>query len=234
MKTIYEKIFTGPLNDFIRTLGEFLPNLLSALIILALGLVSGKILKTLTVKGLKLLSADNFFHRIGVSRIIEKAGLKGSPAHYIGKVFFWLIVTVFSIIALYTLNVPAIEILLQKFLLYLPNFFVALLILVIGFLLGNFVETGVLIAAVNAGIRFSKPLSKGVKLVVILFASTMALEQLGIGKETVIIAFSLVFGGIILALALAFGLGAKDIARDYMEKKLEDKEEEKKDDIQHI
>ena len=60
----------------------------------------------------------------------------------------------------------------------------------------------------------------------------MALQQIGIGKETIVIAFAIIFGGIVLFLALAFGLGARDIAREYLEKKL--KGEEKKDEISHI
>jgi hypothetical protein len=63
----------------------------------------------------------------------------------------------------------------------------------------------------------------------------MALEQLGIGKETIVIAFAIVFGGIVLALAIAFGLGGKDTAQQYIDKKLKgQEEEEKKDEISHL
>jgi hypothetical protein len=65
-----------------------------------------------------------------------------------------------------------------------------------------------------------------------MLALTMALEQLGIGKETIVIAFAVMFGGAVLALALAFGLGGKDIAKEYIEKKI--KGEEKKDNIEHL
>jgi hypothetical protein len=71
-----------------------------------------------------------------------------------------------------------------------------------------------------------------VKYLVFVLAATMALEQLGIGRDTVIITFSLIFGGIVLAMAIAFGLGGKDIAREYLEKKV--KGEEKKDEISHL
>jgi hypothetical protein len=60
----------------------------------------------------------------------------------------------------------------------------------------------------------------------------MALEQLGIGRGTIVIAFAVMFGGVVLALALAFGLGGKDIAKEYIEKKI--KGEEKKDNIEHL
>jgi hypothetical protein len=73
---------------------------------------------------------------------------------------------------------------------------------------------------------------KLVKRTVILLALTMALEQLGIGKETIVIAFAIILGGVVLALAIAFGLGGRDIAKEYLEKKI--KGEENKDDIHHL
>jgi hypothetical protein len=62
----------------------------------------------------------------------------------------------------------------------------------------------------------------------------MALEHLGIGRETVVIAFAIVFGGIILALSIAFGLGGKEAAQSYIEKKLLKEEGEERDDITHL
>jgi len=77
-------------------------------------------------------------------------------------------------------------------------------------------------------------IGKAVKLTVFLFAATIALEQLGIGRETVIIAFAIIFGGIVLALAIAFGLGGRDLAREYLEKKIKKETDEEKDEITHI
>jgi hypothetical protein len=141
-------------------------------------------------------------------------------------------VAVFAVIAVQTLSVPAVEMLLERFFLYLPNVFVALLILVVGYLLSNFLARAALIAAVNAGIRLSCLIGRSVRYLVLIFSVTMALEHLGIGRETVLIAFTILFSGIVLAVAIAFGLGGRDVARDYLEKKLKcDKVE---DEIQHI
>jgi hypothetical protein len=81
--------------------------------------------------------------------------------------------------------------------------------------------------------RFAGLLARGVKILIFVFAFAMALEQLGIGRNIVVVAFTILFSGIVFALALAFGLGGKDIARDYLEKKFKEKEEDK-DDIQHL
>lgn len=231
--TICDSIVTGPLKDFFQRLIAFLPQLLSSLIIFILGLVLGWVFKKIIVKIATLLNTDRFCSNIGITEACTKVGIKGLPSHLIGRVFYWLVVIVFTIIALYALKVPAIENLLERFILYLPNIFIAVLLIIVGYLLGNFLSRATLIAAVNAGIRFSGFLARGVKVLIFVFAFAMALEQLGIGRNMVLLAFAILFSGIVLALALAFGLGGKDIAKDYLEKRLKEKEEEK-DDIQHL
>jgi hypothetical protein len=230
---ICDTILTGPLKDFLQRLITFLPSLFSSLIIFILGLVLGWILKKIIVKIAKLFKTDHFCSKIGMTEACEKIGIKGMPSQLLGRIFYWLVVIIFTIIALNTLKVPAIENVLEKFLLYLPNIFIAVLLIIVGYLLGNFLGRTILIAAVNAGMRFASLLARGVKILIFVFAFAMALEQLGIGRNIVVVAFSILFSGIVLALALAFGLGGKDIAKDYLEKRFKG-EEEKKDDIQHL
>jgi small-conductance mechanosensitive channel len=127
---------------------------------------------------------------------------------------------------------PAVDNLMTEFLLYLPNIAIACVVVFIGYLLGNFFGRAALIASVNAGIAFSGLVGKFVKFTVFIMAATMALELLGIGEDTVLIAFAVVFGGVVLSLAIAFGLGGRDAAKDYIDKMLKEKSEE--DDISHI
>jgi hypothetical protein len=230
---ICDTILTEPLKDFLQRLVAFLPNLLSSLIIFVLGLVLGWFLKKIIVKIAKLFKTDHFCAKFGVIEACEKIGIKGLPSQLMGRIFYWLVVIIFTIIALYTLKVPAIENVLEQFVLYLPNIFIAVLLVIVGYLLGNFLGRTILIAAVNAGMRFAGLLARGVKFLIFVFAFAMALEQLGIGRNIVVVAFAILFSGIVFALALAFGLGGKDIARDYLEKRFKEDEEEK-DDIQHL
>ncbi len=130
------------------------------------------------------------------------------------------------------LKMPAVENLLERFLLYLPNVIVAGIIILLGYLLGNFLGRAALIAAVNAGLASARLLGSFVKFTVFVIAASMTLELLGIGQNTVLIAFAIVFGGVVLALAIAFGHGGKKAAEDYINKQLKEKEE--KDDIEHI
>jgi len=233
MEDLFDKIVTAPMKDCFQRLIEFLPNLLSSLVIFILGFLSGWIIKSVIEKILGILNTDRFCRRMGITPVLEKGGIKTTPTKLLSQISYWFVVIVFFIMSLYTLKIPAIEDLLEKFFLYLPNVFVSALLIIVGYILSNFAGRATLIASVNSGIKFSGLLSKTVKTIVFLLAFTMALEQLGIGRDTVIVAFTIIFGGIVFALSLAFGLGGRDVAKEYLEKKFKG-EIEKEDDLKHL
>jgi hypothetical protein len=232
MMDILRSILIEPLTRFYEGILDFLPNLLTSLLILVVGIIISKILKSVFLRIFQALHIDRFSEKSGLMELLKKGGLQETLSEFLSKLVGWITVVIFAIIALRALALPTVENLFSQFLLYLPQVFVASLILVFGHMLGNFFGRAALIASVNAGIRVSGFIGKFVKFTVFILAATMALEQLGIGKETVGIAFAIIFGGVVLALSLSFGLGGRDIAREYLEKKLKD--EEKKDDITHL
>lgn len=220
------------LEGVYRRIVQFLPNLLTAIILLILGFILGAVLRWVFLRLFRAFKLDKFFERFGLADILGKGGIREPLSVLLSKTIGWITVFTFVIISLRALDVPAVERLLEGFFFYLPNVFVAALILFFGYLLSNFLGRAALIAAVNAGVRVSGLIGNLVRLAIFLLAVTMALEQLGIGRGTIVIAFALIFGGVVLSLAIAFGLGGKDIARDYLEKKM--KGEERKDDIKHL
>jgi len=118
-----------------------------------------------------------------------------------------------------------------RFFAFLPNLIVSLFMLVIGVVFSKFLARSVLIGAVNAQIRSAKLLSFAVELLIMIFTLSLALEQLGIGKTTIVATFSILFGGIVLGLAIAFGLGGRHLAREFLDRRLgttlHDEEEDK-------
>jgi hypothetical protein len=231
MRNIFERLISEPLEGFLNRFILFLPNLISAILLLIIGLFMGWLTRKILSRLLMILKIDEFSERHGINNILIKGGIKEKPSSLAGRFTGWLVFFIFLIISLSSLNVPAIERLLERFFLYLPNLFVAIIILLIGYLLSDFSGRAALIASVNAGLKASGLIGRSVKLTIFLLAATMALEQLGIGRETIIIAFAIVFGGIVLALSIAFGLGGRDIAKEYLEKKLKGEE---KDEIEHL
>ena len=232
MRNAILETLTEPLREFYENVIDFLPDLLASLLIFILGVFIAVALKKIFARLFKVIKVDKFSEKFGVTDIFQKGGIKGSVSSLFAKVIAWITVFAFLIVSLQRLNVPTIEGILEKSLLYLPNIFIAILILFIGYFLSNFVGRTALIASVNAGLKMSSGIGKFAKLTVFSLAATMALEQLGIGKETVLIAFAILYGGIVLAFAIAFGIGGKDAAKNYIDKRI--KGEEEKDDIQHL
>ncbi|OGW41421.1 MAG: hypothetical protein A2Y97_13820 [Nitrospirae bacterium RBG_13_39_12] len=233
MDNFLQRVVVEPYNRFLEKVFSFLPDLLSSILIFITGILLGLILKTIFLRFFRAIRIDRFSERSGFSEMLKRGGIKEPVSLIISRIIGWLTIISFSILSLRSLSVPAIERILEKFILYLPNVFVAAVILFLGYLLGNFLGRATLVAAVNAGIKLSSLIARLVRLTVILLALTMALEQLGIGKGTIVIAFSMILGGVVLALAIAFGLGGRDIAKEFLEKKIKG-EEEKKDDISHL
>lgn len=231
MNNIFERLISEPLEGFLERFIQFLPNLITAILLLITGLFMGWLTKKTLCYIFRILKTDEFSEKYGINNILLKGGMNERLSSIMGRFTGWLVFFIFIIISLSSLNVPAIERLLEKFFLYLPNFFVAIIILLIGYLLGNFFGRAVLIASVNAGLKTSGMIGKFVKMTIFLLAFTMSLEQLGIGRDTIIIAFAILFGGIVLAIAIAVGLGGRDIAKEYLEKKIKGEE---KDDIEHL
>ncbi|MBM4388940.1 MAG: hypothetical protein FJ088_14465 [Deltaproteobacteria bacterium] len=170
--------------------------------------------------------------RSGIVEILKKSGMRDTFSGLLARFVSYIILFIFIIVSLIALRISPVEKLLESMFLYLPNIFAALLILFVGFLLGNFLGTATLIACVNAGLKISSLVSRIVKFLILLLTLTMVMEQLGIGRETIEIAFAVILGGFVFALSLAFGLGGRDSAKNYIEKKL--KEENDKDEIRHL
>ncbi|MBI4378575.1 MAG: hypothetical protein HY578_05695 [Nitrospinae bacterium] len=229
---IFQRIIIEPFERFFERVLQFLPNFITALLIFIVGIVFGIILKGLFLKFFNAVSLDKFSERSGMIELMRKGGIRDSLSVLLSRIIEWITIVVFAVISLKALEVSTVERIFERILLYLPNVFIASLLLLFGYLLGNFLGRAALIASVNAGIKVSGLIGRFVKFAIFIFAGTMALEQLGIGRETVVIAFTIIFGGIVLALSIAFGLGGKEIARTYLEKKF--LKEEEKDDIKHI
>jgi len=230
--SISERVIIEPFERLYEQILQFLPNFLAALLLFIVGLAIGWLLRAVSARIFRTLNLDRFAESLGLKEVLNKGGIKDPLSDLLSRIIGWVIIITFTIISLKTLAIPTVEGLLERFLLYLPNVFTAALILFFGYLLSNFLGRAALIASVNSGLKVSGLIGKLVKLIVFILSVTMSLEQLGIGSSTIVVAFAIVFGGIILALALALGLGGRDIAKEYLEKKL--KNEEKKDEISHL
>jgi len=135
------------------------------------------------------------------------------------------------------LGIVALQLEISNFVSLLPQFVVALLILFFGLLAANFFSRAALLAAVNADSPSPRLFSSFVRFLILLFAITMALERIGLGRGVVVVAFSISFGAIMMGLAIAFGLGGRNVARRILERRFPEakrRDEDKDDESSHL
>ncbi len=219
----------GIYTDFIR----FFPNLLAMLIIMAVGLLVARLLKAALLKLLKAVNFDVWSDRMGFTTVMRKGDMWSKPSAAISSFFYWLLIIVAFMAGLSALKIQAIDNLVTQFVLYIPRVLSAVLIVVAGYIVTGFICRALLISAVNRGYHFAKLLAEAVRLLLIVLFVAMALEQLQVAPGIVISAFSIIFGGIVLALAIAFGVGGIDAAKKIIEHKADQTTDEKKD-MEHI
>jgi hypothetical protein len=228
----YERFIDEPIKGFVNKILEFLPNVLSALLIFFFGLLAGWLTKLVLRKVFDLIRLDGFAERTGIRKILDRGGLQEPLSLLLARIAGGFIVLAFFVVSLGTLNIEVIQRLTERFFYFLPSAFVALVIIIVGYILGNFFGRAALIACVNAGVKMSRLVGRAVKYLIIIVSASMALEHLGIGRDTVLISYAIILSGFALAFALAFGLGGRDAAKDLIEKKL--KGEDKENDFRHL
>lgn len=227
---------SGSFTLFVERLEGIAPKILEVIVILVLGFIFAWVARFLLGRLLKIIRFEDLCYRIGLSTALARANVRRSSSDIFKLIVYWLVIFFAIILSLSTLNVEVVNELTSSLLLYLPRFFVAVFVLIFGYFLAKFIARALLIALVNVQVKSAKPISLAVHIMILILFVTMGIEQLGIAKGVVFVTYAILLGGVVLALALAFGLGGKDIAKDFLEKKAKatGKSKKKPDEFSHI
>lgn len=221
------------LHTFSQMVTQFLPRLLAMIIIVVVGWVVAWLAKVILPRILNLVRFNSLFVRAGVAQVLTKAALP-NPSELLARLVFWVLWITFILFGLEALQIVALQEEISGLFRILPQIFVALVILFAGVLIANFVSRATLLAAVNANSPSPRLVSTLVRFIIIALTVTMALERVGLGRGVVLIAFSSFFGAIMLGLALAFGLGGRDLARQVLERRFLEEKKEEDQGISHL
>jgi small-conductance mechanosensitive channel len=213
-------------TNLVHMIADFLPRFLVMLIIIVLGLLVAFLLKYILRGVLSLTKLDRVSEEAGASRILRSAHLP-SMTVLLSRSVFWVTWLGFILVGLSVLGVAGLQGQISRLLQFLPEVFVGILILFLGLMTANFLSRAALLAGVNAGHPAPRILSWSIRFIIWILAITMTLEELGVARQTVISAFSIIFGALMLGLAIAFGLGGQDLARKALERYLGGTKKEK-------
>lgn len=208
----FQSVLIEPTKAILSKVGNFVVIALGVLFILLLGWLISRLIKATVTKGLRAVKLDDLSDRIALDSLLEKGGITYSLSELIGIICYWLGILVTFMLAINAMGLTVAADLLNKVIFYIPNIVVAIFIIIIGMFVATLLRNIVLTAANNAGIAHSKILAKIVEAAIIIFTVIIALEQLQIGIRITELTIGIMLGSIGLGLALAFGLGCKDIA----------------------
>ena len=206
------------LVDNINALLRFLPNLIGALIIFAIGWVVAGLVKRLFLKLLDILQLEPFAEKVGISKALQRAGATMSPAELLGEVVKWSIVLVFLNPTVEILGLSQATVLINRVLTYIPNVIIAALILMFGVIFADLTGHFIRSTATALGTGAANTIEVITRYSIITFVSLAALSQLGIADRLITTLFTGFVAMLAIAGGLAFGLGGKDLAADVLSK----------------
>lgn len=212
----WQTVLLEPAKIVLSQVSQFLVSLLLVLVILLIGWVIAKLIKTLVAKVLRIIKLDQISERIELDSVLAKGGIGYSLSELIAVVCYWIVMLVTFVVAINAIGLTVAADLLNKVVLYIPNIIAAVFILILGMFAATVLSNITQTAANNAGIAQSKLLGKVIEIVLMVFVIAISLEQLNIGAEIVKTIVTVVLASIGLSLALAFGLGCRDIAARFM------------------
>jgi hypothetical protein len=202
--------FLERLQSSFAQFAEFVPALFGALIILFAGYLLAKLVERGTERLLRRMRLNYLLERGGVMQAVERSGSHFNPSRILANLVFWFVMFVVIMIAANALGMETLADVFSELVGYIPSMMAAIVLLIVGIVLGRFV--GGLILASAGAIQGGPTLARVGRWGVILLAIFMALQQLGIANEIVVTAFAILFGAVALALALSFGLGNRELA----------------------
>jgi hypothetical protein len=220
-------------NRIITGVANFLPGLLALFFAVLLAFPVAWMLSRGTRKFLQTISFDERLDMWGFSAVADLSP-KRSPTLLASRLVHWTILLLGLLVGLTALDANLTSGLAVRALTYLPNIVVAAIVLMVGSVVARFLAQGVLISAVNMQIGAARLLSLGVKWLILVVSAAMAMEHLGVGGSILHLAFAILYGGIVLGLALAVGLGSKDVVSRSWERQIERSAEEQETPIGHL
>jgi hypothetical protein len=223
---------TQAMQELARGFAHMLPRIIVVVIMALVGWVVAYLAKVILRSILRLIKFDKLSENAGASQLLTKAALP-SATDLLCRFVFWVAWLGFILLGVQALGIVGLQEQIAKFFLFLPRLFTALLIMFFGLLGATFLSRAALLAAVNANFPSPRLLSVSVRAIIIIFVLSMAFEEVGVAEETMLVAFGIAFGAMMLGLAIAFGTGGRELAQQFLEKRFVQgrKDEGKEDEL---
>ena len=207
-----------PLRIFLIQLGEFLPKLILAIVILIAGWLLAKSIRFVMVRGLKAVNFNVLADRAGIDNFLKQGGIKSDTVGILGVLAYWFVILATLMVTFNGLGLAYVTELVGQVLLFIPKVIVAVLILAFGAYFARFVSTTLTTYLRNVGLEDATMLGRITFYAIMVFVVLIALDQVSIGGDIIRLSFLILLSGAVLAAALAFGIGGQKSAAELLEK----------------
>lgn len=211
-------VLLEPLRVFLRQLGDLLPRLLLALLVLLAGWLVAKAVRYAVSRGLRAVNFHVLTERAGIDGFLRNGGIRADTTQILAVLAYWVVILAALIIGFNSLGLVYVTDLLTRVVLFVPRVVVSVLILAFGAYFAGFVGNAICAYCRNVDIHDAELLGRIAQYAILAFVVLIALDQMGVGGDIVRQTFLVILSGVALALALAFGLAGKDWAADMLER----------------
>ncbi|MCC7547278.1 MAG: hypothetical protein IT532_05900 [Burkholderiales bacterium] len=211
-------VFLEPVRAFLVQIGAYLPRLGMALLIVLAGWLLAKALRFAVQRALRAINFDVLTRRAGIDGFLEQGGVEGDTADLLAWLSYWIAIVLSLVIAFNGLGLGTITELLGRVLAFLPRVALAIVVLAIGLYFARFVGGTLTVYLRNAQIQDADLLGRLAQYAVVVFVVLVGLDVLDVGGGIVRLTFLILLGGVVLAFALAFGLGGQRWAGALLER----------------
>ncbi len=205
-------------REFLHQTAAFLPKLVLALLVVAVGWLIAKAVRFAVERALRAINFNVLTERAGTDNFLRQTGMRGDTTTLFGLVAFWVVILATLIIAFNGMGLTYIPDLLGRVVLFTPKLLIAMLIMVFGAYCAGLVGNAVQNYCVEARIADADVLGRLVRSAIMLFVVMIALSQVEVGGDIVQRTFLIILAGLMLAIALAFGLGGRDWAASLLQR----------------
>src|SRR6201993_4954188 len=231
MRELIISELTQAVHDLARGFAHYLPRLIVMLILAFVGWLIAYLVKIILRSLLRFIKFDRLSENAGASQLLTKAALP-SATETLSRFVFWVAWLGFVLLGVSVLGILGLQEQIARFFLFLPRLFVAMFILFFGLLAAGFFSRAALLAGVNANMPSPRVLSLAIRSIIIVFVLSITFEELGLAEQTMLVAFGIAFGALMLGLAIAFGIGGRGLAQRFLEEKfVREKKEENEDEL---
>ncbi|HBA53419.1 mechanosensitive ion channel family protein [Syntrophorhabdus aromaticivorans] len=221
--------FKDMMLDLYDNFTEVFLSIIGMVVVLIVGFIISWFIKKLLARLLILFRFDKWANEVGIIGFLQKGGVKTLPSLVLSKIVYWIFIVVFFSFGLNFIGISQFSEYASRISAALPLIVVSIIIIIIGIILSNFIGRVIYLACENANLKYGDPIAKGVRIFLFVITFGIVFEVIGVGNTIITISFLIIFGGIIMTLSLALGIGLSNVVGELIKERLKASLEKKKE-----